>query len=82
MKKVCVPSCSISEKILYYESKKHAIEDCLVVIKQNEDMRMHEMLKLVRKLSSKQFMTIVKISKLRLALGHQKNNGFAGYHQA
>ncbi len=54
-------------RIIYYEAKRHAIEDCMLVLKANDDLTLSEKLKFIRRLSAKQFMTIVKKSKLQMA---------------
>ena len=56
----------VSKKIVYYDAKLRAIDDCLNVLKTNEDMGLSASLKIIRKLSSKQFNAIVKRGKLML----------------
>ncbi len=54
----------IVKRIIEYESRFHAISDCLILLKANEDMPVSEMLKIIRKLSNKQFKLIFKRNKL------------------
>jgi hypothetical protein len=49
---------------VYYDSKAHAISDCLALLKTNEDLGLSEQLRLVRKLSNKQFQLLFKRDKL------------------
>jgi hypothetical protein len=55
---------AISQRILYYDAKIKAIDDCLAILKTNEAMALSESLKIIRKLSKKQFNAIVKKGKL------------------
>jgi hypothetical protein len=64
MYQVCAPNDELCEKIIYYEAKRHAIDDCMIALKSNDDITLSEKLKFIRRLSAKQFMTIVKKSKL------------------
>ncbi len=70
---MCAPNDEICDKIIYYEAKRHAIEDCMIALKANDDLTLGEKLKFIRRLSAKQFMTIVKKSKLQMAQGYQQN---------
>ncbi len=67
MYEVCAPNDELCVKIIYYEAKRHAIEDCMIALKSNDDMSLSEKLKFIRRLSAKQFMTMVKKNKLHVA---------------
>ena len=57
---------------MYYDAKIKAIDDCLAVLKTNDDISIQESLKLIRKLSKKQFNAIIKRGKLIVYVkGHQ-----------
>ncbi len=50
----------ISKKIAHLEGKIHAIEETLYALKSAEDINIQEMLKIIRKLSKKQFNALIK----------------------
>ncbi len=63
----------LSLKLAYYEAKIKAIEDCLTILKTDENTNFSESIKNFRKLSKKQFNTLIKKRKLIAHLSFQGN---------
>jgi hypothetical protein len=61
-------------KLLAYEAKISAINDCLAILKTNERIDVTENIKTVRKLSNKQFKLIIKRNKVAHYLHMAMNN--------
>ena len=76
MNNYCFPKNAIAAKYIYtycliysyriiqLEAKNAAINDCLMTLRSNEDLPLGDTLKSIRKLSSKQFMVIMKRNRL------------------
>jgi len=62
---VLAPTSHISERILAYHCKVRAIEDLLFALREKE-MPLQDMLKLIRRLSKKQFKLKYKVKRLLL----------------
>ena len=54
------PRDAVAEKIIHYQAKEDAIQDTLLQLKQSENLELGDWLKQIRKLSNKQFMSMVK----------------------
>lgn len=80
MEKFKASQSPLTLKALEYETKVHSIEDCMIAIKNNENISVGDGLKIVRKLANKQFKSMVKKEKLvRFAQMNRPNNdGAAG----
>ena len=61
-------------KLIELETKNHALEDCMSALKLNENIPVMELLKIVRKLSKKQFKCVFKKEKLARYLHAQRQH--------
>jgi len=55
----------LSEKVLDLQAKISALEDCMLALKQKEDLPLSTTIQMVRKLANKEFRAIVKKSKVQ-----------------
>ena len=62
------------QKLVYYDAKISAINDCLAILKNNENISVADNIKTVRKLSSKQFRLLIKRNKIAVYLQINMNN--------
>eukprot|EP00347_Sterkiella_histriomuscorum_P006431 403352801 len=64
----------VMQKLIYYDAKISALNDCLAVLKNNESISVVDNIKIHRKLSSKQFRLQVKRNKLAIYIQININN--------
>ena len=62
-------------KIIEYDSKFHAINDLMIMLRGNDDLSVGETIKIVRKLSNKQFKLLTKRNKLLRYASFVQQNG-------
>ena len=55
---------AIGRKMIYYQAKEQAIQDCIMSLRDNDKMSVGDTMKMVRKLAAKQFKNMVKTRKL------------------
>ena len=55
---------TIGRKIIHYQAKEQAIQDCILSLRDNDKMEVGDTMRLVRKLAAKQFKNLVKTRKL------------------
>jgi len=55
---------AVAKKILYYQAKDQAIQDCLFSLRDQENTDLQQSLKLVRRLGKKQFNAFSKKQRL------------------
>ncbi len=60
-------------RIIEYDAKIRAIEDCVNALRLSEDLPIMEVMKHIRKLSNKQYKYIFKKEKLIRYTAHMKN---------
>ena len=55
---------AIGRKIIQYQSKEKAIQDCIMALRDNEKLNVDDTMKMIRRLSAKQFKNMVKARRL------------------
>ena len=54
----------IGRKIIHYQAKEQAIQDCIMSLRDNDKIEVTDTMKMVRKLAAKQFKSMWKTRKL------------------